>query len=86
MTPRKWCFRDLWVDHKTGMLRESAVWSNVGKAAMTFGFVLTVWRGGNSEWLWTAYGTIIVGHASVERLLGQRQQKVDKEVHDANPA
>ena len=28
---RRWCVMDLVVDHKTGKLRESAVWSNVGQ-------------------------------------------------------
>lgn len=78
MTERQWCFRDLVVDHKTGRLRESAVWSVVGKAAMTWAFVHTNWIGKGSEWLWVAYGVIVVGHASVERILNMRQQNMDK--------
>lgn len=83
---RKWCVMDLVVDHRTGKLRESAVWSNVGKAAMTGAFVYTVASGHGSEWLWIAYGGIVVAHASVERVLGQRQQGIDnkKEVDNAH--
>lgn len=76
---RRWCVMDLVVDHKTGKLRESAVWSNVGKAAMTWAFIHTVMGGHGSEWLWIAYGGIVVAHASVERVLNQKQQTMDKE-------
>lgn len=74
---RKWCVMDLVVDHRTGKLRESAVWSNVGKASMTWAFVYTVLGGHGSEWLWIAYGGLVVAHASVERVLNQKQQAID---------
>jgi len=74
---RKWCVTDLVVDHRTGKLRESAVWSNVGKASMTWAFVYTVLGGHGSEWLWIAYGGLVVAHASVERVLNQKQQAID---------
>ena len=74
---RKWCVMDLVVDHRTGKLRESAVWSNVGKACMTWAFVYTVLGRHGSEWLWIAYGGIVVAHASVERVLNQKQQSMD---------
>ena len=74
---RKWCVMDLVVDHRTGKLRESAVWSNVGKASMTWAFVYTVMGGHGSEWLWIAYGGLVVAHASVERVLNQKQQAID---------
>ena len=67
--------RDLIVDHKTGLIRESKVWSNIGKAAMTWGFCYTILRGGNSEWLWIAYGTVVVGHEAVTRMLNQKDDK-----------
>ena len=76
---RKWCFMDLVVDHQTGKLRESAVWSNIGKAVMTWGFVYTVWTGHSSEWLWVAYGGIVVSAEVVARVLNQKQQKIDVE-------
>lgn len=74
---RKWCVMDLVVDHRTGKLREAAVWSNVGKASMTWAFVYTVLGGHGSEWLWIAYGGLVVAHASVERVLNQKQQAID---------
>ncbi len=76
---RQWCIRDLFVDHKTGKLRETAVWSNIGKAAMTWAFCLTVYRGASTEWLWVTFGGIVVAHESVSRILNQKQQTLDKE-------
>ena len=75
---RKWCFLDLVTDHQTGKLRETAVWSNVGKCAMTWAFVYTVLRGNGSEWLWAAYGGIVVMHETAARFFNQRQQTLDK--------
>ena len=76
---REWKFSDLVCDHKTGKLRESALWSNIGKAAMTVAFLYVVFTDKSTETLWLAFGALVIGHASVERLLGQRQQKLDKE-------
>lgn len=70
---------DLVVDHQTGKLRESAVWSNVGKLVMTWAFVHTVWTGKSSEWLWIAYGGIVVSAEVVARVLNQKQQLLDTE-------
>ncbi len=74
---RRWCVMDLVTDHQTGKLRESAVWSNVGKASMTWAFIYTVINGHGSEWLWLTFGGIVVAHASVERMLNQKQQAID---------
>ena len=78
-TSRRWCFMDLVTDHQTGKLRETALWSNVGKLAMTWAFVFTVWKGGSSEWLWVAYGAIVVLHEASARFYNQRQQQLDKQ-------
>ena len=75
---RLWCFLDLVTDHKTGKLRETALWSNIGKAAMTWAFCFTIYRGGSSEWLWVSFGGIVVMHESAARFFNQRQQKIDK--------
>lgn len=75
---RRWCFMDLVVDHQNGKLRETAVWSNVGKAVMTWGFVYTLLQGKGSEWLWVAYGAIVVAHETAARVMNQKQQTLDK--------
>lgn len=74
---RKWSVMDLVTDHKTGKLRETAVWSNVGKATMTWAFVWVIADGGDSQWLWAAYGLIVLGHESTSRFFNQRQQQID---------
>lgn len=78
---RKWCLMDLVTDHQTGKLRETAVWSNIGKAAMTWAFVYTVFyaKGTFSELLWVAYGSIVVAHELSARYFNQRQQLLDKD-------
>ena len=74
---RRWCLLDLVTNQQTGKLRETAVWSNIGKGAMTWAFIWVVLRGGNSEWLWLAYGGIVVSHEAIARYQNQRQQVLD---------
>ena len=83
----EWHFRDLVTDHQTGKLRETAVWSNVGKAAMTWGFVYTVFyaKGAFSEALWIAYGAIVVAHEMGARYFNQKQQVIDKDKTHVSP-
>lgn len=81
MSERKWCVMDLVVDHQTGKLRETALWSNIGKATMTWAFIYTVFyaKGSFSELLWAAYGSIVVCHELAARYFNQQQQKLDKD-------
>jgi len=73
-----WRVKDLFVDHKTGKLRETALWSNVGKATMTWGFVYQTIHGGMTEWFLLAYGAIVIVHEGAARFFNQRQQTLDK--------
>lgn len=72
-----WQLRDLFVDHATGKVRESKVWSNIGKAAMTWAFVYTIWlaKGNFNETLWLAYGAIMCGHETATRMLNLRERQ-----------
>ena len=79
---RRWSLLDLVADHQTGKLRETLIWSNVGKCCMTWAFVWTIYKGGSSEWLWLTYGGIVVMHETAARILNQKQQALDK---DAKP-
>ncbi len=74
-----WHLRDLVTDERTGRLRETKLWSNIGKAAMTFAFMLVVARGAGTEWLWLTYGGVVVLHELGSKVLNQQQQKLDKE-------
>ena len=77
----RWRLSDLVCDHQTGRLRETALWSNVGKLAMTIGFVWTVFKGTPTEWLWATYGGVVVMHEVAARVMNQKQQRMDSEEH-----
>lgn len=77
---RRWCFLDLVVDHQTGKLRESALWSNIGKCAMTWGFVYMILHDRGTEFLWLAFGGVVVGAEVGARILNQKQQVLNEHV------
>ena len=81
----RWQLIDLVSDHHSGKLRETLLWSNIGKLSMTIGFVYAVLNGDNSEWLWVAYGGIVVLHETASRLLNQKQQALDASEAPAEP-
>lgn len=74
-----WHWRDLFVDHKTGKLRETAMWSNVGKGMLTAWLGVDIYRGTATVELGTLYASIVVLHEMGARFFNQRQQKIDKE-------
>ena len=74
---QRWHLVDLVSDHHSGKLRETLLWSNIGKLAMTVGFIYVILHGDNSEWLWVAYGGIVVLHETASRVLNQKQQALD---------
>jgi hypothetical protein len=83
---RTWCVMDLVLDHKTGKLRETALWSNIGKAVMTWAFVYSVMHEHFNELLWAVYGGVVLGHEAYARFMNQRQQTIDKEHANVSPA
>ena len=76
---RLWHLRDLFTDHQTGKLRETSLWSNIGKFAMTFSFIFLTIKGSLTEWYVAAYGGVVVLHEMGAKYLNQRQQQVDKQ-------
>lgn len=76
---KQWHLRDLFTDERSGKLRETKVWSNIGKAVMTFAFVVVTWRGAGTEWLWLTYGMVVVLHELGSKMLNQKQQQIDKD-------
>lgn len=77
MKQRQWHLRDLVTDDQTGRLRETKLWSNIGKAAMTIAFARATWAGAGTEWLWLTYGSVVVLHELGAKWLNQRQQALD---------
>jgi hypothetical protein len=74
-----WKWRDLFTDHKTGKLRETAIWSNIGKATLTYGLCHQIKTGTLTEWFVAAYGAVVIMHEVAARVLNQRQQGIDKQ-------
>ena len=75
---RLWCILDLVTDHKTGKLRETAVWSNIGKATLVWAVIYQTLHGNLTEWLVAAFGALVIAHEVTSRILNQRQQTIDK--------
>jgi len=84
---RRWCILDLVTDHQTGKLRETLVWSNIGKGAMTWAFCFTVLeqRAAFDELLWLAFGSIVVCHELGSRYFNQKQQLINKATDAVQP-
>ena len=82
---RKWCFMDLVVDHQTGKLRETALWSNAGKAAILWEYARYV-NATNYETFTGVMAGILVIHETVARFMNQRQQGIDNREKDKERA
>ena len=80
----RWHWTDLVTEAKTGRLSEARIWSNVGKCAMTFGFIWVIVKGTSAEFLWLAYGAIVVGHEVISKMQNQQQQKMDKPAQNSS--
>lgn len=76
---RKWHWRDLFTDHKTGVLVETKLWSNVGKFLMSVAFVIVVWRGASTEYHWAMFGGVVVLHDLGTRYQRYKERQQDKE-------
>ena len=69
---RKWCVFDLITDHRSGKLRETLLWSNLGKLAALCAFAYRVRAGTDSEWLWAIVMGVLTAHELASRYLSQR--------------
>jgi len=76
---KEWHLRDLVTDHQTGKLRETAIWSNIGKATLTYGLCHQIKTGTLTEWFVAAYGAVVIMHEVAARVLNQKQQTLDKD-------
>ena len=69
---RRWCFTDLITDHKTGKMRETLFWSNIGKAAALGGFAYKVNAGTDTDTLWAIVMGVLTAHEIASRWLSQK--------------
>ena len=68
-----WHWRDLFTNDETGKLSETKLWSNIGKGAMTFGFLWSVIHAGSTDWLWLTFGAVIAGHAIANKIVDKEK-------------
>lgn len=74
MLERKWCVMDLVTDHVTGKLRESSVWSNLGKGAVIWAYIKFV-SAATFEPMTLVLGVLLLGHEAGSRILNMKQQE-----------
>jgi hypothetical protein len=82
---RKWCIMDLVINHQTGKLRETALWSNLFKTAVLVSYCRFV-TAANFETMTFVAGGLLIGHELVKAKQNQDQQRLDKEVTNVKPA
>jgi hypothetical protein len=70
---RRWSVSDLFTDHVTGKLRETATWSNLGKMAVLYEY-LRVTSETNFESTTGVMAGILIFHELAARYFNQRQQ------------
>lgn len=69
---RAWRFSDLVCDVKSGRLRETLLWSNVGKAIAAWALVYNVVNKSDTEMLWLIVMGILTAHELLSRYLSQK--------------
>ena len=77
MLERKWCVMALVTDHVTGKLRESSVWSNVGKGCVTWAYVTMV-NAANFESMTLIFLGGVAGHEVVSRLMNMKANNANE--------
>lgn len=63
---------DLVTDPVTGRLRETLVWSNLGKCAALIAFGWEVYRERDSDWLWFIVMGVLTAHEAVSRWMSAK--------------
>lgn len=66
---RRWCFMDLVTDPHTGKLRETLLWSNLGKAAALAWFSWHCYHGTDTDWLWAIVMGVLTAHELLSRYM-----------------
>lgn len=69
---RKWCFVDLVTDPASGKLRETLLWSNLGKVSALIWFSHKCYSGTDSPELWLIVMGVLTCHAAFSQFLMAR--------------
>lgn len=65
----------LLTDPATGRLSESKLWLHPTKAVLIWAFVYVTLHYPPSEWLWVAFGGLMLSHETVSRMVSWRYGK-----------
>ena len=66
---RRWCVMDMVTDPVSGRLRETLVFSVLGKTSALCAFVWEVAQGVDSEWLWLIVMGVLTSHAAFSQFV-----------------
>ena len=66
---RKWCFVDLVTDPYSGKLRETLLWSNLGKASALFWFSRKCYLDTDTYELWLIVMVVLTAHAMFSQFI-----------------
>lgn len=69
---RKWCLTDLVTDPYNGKLKETLLWSNLGKASALVWFSWKCYEGTDSVELWLVVMVVLTAHAMFSQFIGQK--------------
>ncbi len=72
MSPRRWCVMDLVTDPATGKLKETLLWSNLGKFSALVWFWWKCYSDLDQEWLWWIVLVVLTAHAAFSQLVMSR--------------
>ena len=69
---RRWCLTDLVTDPYSGKLKETLLWSNLGKLSALSWFSYKCYDGADSEWLWLIVMGVLTCHAAFSQLVSMK--------------
>jgi hypothetical protein len=75
---RRWCVMDMVTDPVSGKLRETLVFSVLGKTSALCCFIYEVAQGHDSEWLWLIVMGVLTCHAAFSQFIVSKAGGVTK--------
>lgn len=69
---RRWCFLDLVTDSYNGKLKETLLWSNLGKASALVWFSWKCYHDTDSPELWLIVMVVLTAHAMFSQFLSAK--------------
>lgn len=73
----RWCLMDLVCDPVTGKLKETLLWSNLGKLSALIWFSWKCYKGTDYSELWWCVMVVLTAHAAFSQLVMSRAGKLE---------